>query len=118
MNRIKELLEERGASQKMLSLELNVPQPVISRWVTGLRAPSKKNVIALADYFGVSADYLLGLTDDRTRQLPTQKHISDEDVKFALWGDRSQEVTPEQFAEVKHFAKYILYRGENDKGRN
>lgn len=115
MSRLKKLMEERGVSQKTLALELDIPQPVISRWTTGQRSPSKQNVIRLADYFGVNADYLLGLTDDSTRRSPTKDHISDEDVKFALWGERSNEITPEQFQEVKNFAWYILARKDHGK---
>ena len=36
---------------------------IISRWKTGEVVPSFDNLIKLADYFGVSIDYLVGRTD-------------------------------------------------------
>lgn len=60
MNRIRELREARGIDQKVLAMDLGVSQPTISAWETGSKVPSSKSASKLADYFGVSIDYLLG----------------------------------------------------------
>ena len=47
-----------------LAMELNMNQNSISRYETGEREADYKTLIAIADYFNVSVDYLLGRTDD------------------------------------------------------
>jgi transcriptional regulator with XRE-family HTH domain len=60
MNRIKELREAKDMEQKALAIDIGVSQPTISDWETGRKTPSSKSAEKLADYFGVSIDYLLG----------------------------------------------------------
>ena len=67
MIRLKELREKRRISQVRLGMELNMSQNTISRYETGSREAGYKELIAIADYFGVSVDYLLGRTDDPKR---------------------------------------------------
>ena len=64
MFRLKELREERRLSQVFLGMELGMNQNTISRYETGAREPSIKELILIADYFHVSIDYLLGRTDN------------------------------------------------------
>ena len=63
MLRLKALREERHLSQVFLGMELGMNQNTISRYETGTREPSIKDLILIADYFGVSVDYLLSRTD-------------------------------------------------------
>lgn len=60
MNRIKMLREQRGIDQKVLAIDLSVSQPTVSDWENGKKMPSNKSAMRMADYFGVSMDYLLG----------------------------------------------------------
>lgn len=62
--RLKELRKKRGISQIRLALDLNTTQNSISRYETGERQADYDMLIAIADYFGVSIDYLLGRTDN------------------------------------------------------
>lgn len=45
-------------------MELGMSQNTISRYETGAREPSRDDLIAIADYFDVSVDYLLGRTEN------------------------------------------------------
>ncbi|EET62551.1 DNA-binding helix-turn-helix protein [Marvinbryantia formatexigens DSM 14469] len=65
MNRIKELREEKHITQIRLSIDLEVSQETISAYEKGKYYPSAKSLIKLADIFGVSIDYLLGISDIR-----------------------------------------------------
>lgn len=57
----------------------------------------------IAAYFGVSVDYLLG---NEEKEMPTEpRPVSDEDIKFALFGDVG--VSDEDFEDVKRFAAFI-----------
>lgn len=56
----------RGISQLKLAMDLNMNQNSISRYEKGVREADYKTLIALADYFQVSVDYLLERTNDPT----------------------------------------------------
>lgn len=64
MFRLKELRLKRGISQVRLAMDLNLTQNSISRYETGEREADYDTLIVIADYFGVSVDYLLGRTDN------------------------------------------------------
>ena len=59
--RLKELRIEKGVGQIELSKAINVSKGIISLWENGLREPKLSNLIALAQFFEVSMDYLVGL---------------------------------------------------------
>ena len=61
--RLKELRKEKGITQLKLAMDLGLSQNTISRYETGEREADYKTLIMLADYFGVSVDYLIGRTD-------------------------------------------------------
>ena len=58
--RLKELRTEKNISQQTLALEIKYSQQVISNWESGNVEPTASAIVAVADYFGVSTDYLLG----------------------------------------------------------
>lgn len=62
--RLKELRKSRNLSQVRLAIELNISQNSISRYETGEREADYKTLIALANFFNVSVDYLLERTDN------------------------------------------------------
>lgn len=61
--RLKQLRESRGLSQVRLAMELNLSQNSISRYENLEREAGYETLIAMADYFHVSLDYLLGRTE-------------------------------------------------------
>ena len=62
--RLKQLRENKGITQLKLAMDLNLNQNSVSRYETGEREADYKTLIAFADYFGVSLDYLLERTDN------------------------------------------------------
>ncbi len=61
--RLKELRIESGLGQEKLADDLEVSHGTISLWENRLREPKLSNLIRIAQYFGVSIDYLAGLED-------------------------------------------------------
>ena len=59
-NRIKELRVEHGLSQCQLSKILDIKQANISRWECAKVVPNVIDAWVIAEYFGVSVDYLIG----------------------------------------------------------
>ncbi len=62
--RIKALRCERGMTQETLGKIIGVKPDSIYTYEKGKSYPEVRNLIILADYFGVSTDYLLGRTDN------------------------------------------------------
>lgn len=62
--RIKTLRNEMGIGQNLLAQELGLSNASISYWENAKQEPSAQAIFKLAEYFGVSADYILGLEDD------------------------------------------------------
>ena len=60
---LKELRKSRNISQLKLALDLNMNQNSISRYENCEREADYETLIKLADYFGVSLDYLLGRSE-------------------------------------------------------
>lgn len=78
--RIKELRVENGLKQKELAKAVHIAANTLSQFEAGKSNPSYDVLVALADYFEVSTDYLLGRSDDfgnvtvqaeRTRAFPS-----------------------------------------------
>ena len=63
--RIKELRKERGLSQVKLSKECGISRSVIAMVESGKQNGGRDFNKAIANYFGVSIDYLEGMTDER-----------------------------------------------------
>lgn len=66
--RLKEIRKAKGISQLKLAMDLNTNQNTISRYETGEREPGILELIKIADYFGISVDYLIGRTENPNMQ--------------------------------------------------
>lgn len=60
---LKQLRSQHGIGQKELATALHCSVPAISNYETGRAEPGLDALIAIARFYGVSTDYLLGLTD-------------------------------------------------------
>lgn len=64
--RLRTLIDESGITVRSLAKDLNVSVGVLSDWQNGNKTPRGDSIMKLTEYFGVTADYLLGLTDAST----------------------------------------------------
>lgn len=64
MLKLKELREKKGLLQKDVANYLKIARNTYSQYEIGAREPDIITLISLADYFGVSIDYLVGRTDN------------------------------------------------------
>ena len=62
--RFHELLEEKNLNQKEFSRQSGIPYTTITGWTNLNRLPDFSALKKIADYFDISADYLLGREDD------------------------------------------------------
>ncbi|MDD7214979.1 MAG: helix-turn-helix transcriptional regulator [Clostridia bacterium] len=59
--RLKALRQEKGLGQVALAKQLDVGKSIISLWEQNKCEPTLSKLIAIAEFFGVSIDYLAGL---------------------------------------------------------
>lgn len=62
--RLKDLREDRDINQGVIASELGTTQQQYSLYERGIRKLNVEQIIELCKFYNVSADYLLGLTDD------------------------------------------------------
>ncbi|MBQ9530666.1 MAG: helix-turn-helix transcriptional regulator [Eubacterium sp.] len=65
--RIRDLREDHDLRQKEIAAELNIDQRVYSNYELGKREIPLHLLIKLADYYNVSVDYILELSDNMKR---------------------------------------------------
>ncbi|MDM8182660.1 helix-turn-helix transcriptional regulator [Enterococcus cecorum] len=74
INRLAELRKEKGLTLKQLGQILNMRDNTLSQYETGKRTPRNKDTWdKIAEYFGVTPEYLLGYSDIRTPE--DKKHL-------------------------------------------
>ena len=64
MKRIRDLREDHDKTQQEIADVLNMHRSVYRRYESGERETPVWVIVKLAEYYHVSTDYLLGLTDD------------------------------------------------------
>ncbi len=62
--RIKDLRIKHGMTQTAMGEIIGTKQDSVSTYERGKNYPEVRNLMILADYFGVSIDYLVGRTDN------------------------------------------------------
>ena len=62
------LRKERGITQKQAAQDLGISQAQLSHYEKGIRECGLAFVVQVADYYGVSCDYLLGRSAERSGQ--------------------------------------------------
>lgn len=63
--KLSELRRERGISQKKAATDLGISQALLSHYEKGIRECGLDFVIRCSEYYGVTTDYLLGVSDSR-----------------------------------------------------
>lgn len=66
MNNIKFLRKKKGLTQAQLCKVLNIAQPTLSGYETGNYEPDQDTLGRIADYFGVTVDFILGRENHTT----------------------------------------------------
>ena len=65
-----QLLQKNGVTAYKVSKETGVTQSTLSDWKRGRSTPKSDNMKKIADYFGVSVDYLMTGKDDPKQKAP------------------------------------------------
>lgn len=71
--RMGDTMRMKGITNRMLGNYICMSESAISGYRTGRRSPSVTDLAKISDYLEVSADYLLGTTDDASTAMPAPK---------------------------------------------
>lgn len=106
-DKIKALRKRANLTQTELGEKLGVKKNAVSKWECGRvdDIPASK-IKAMSVLFGVPISYLV---DDDDTAGGTAERVTDEEIKFALFGGDG-EITDEMYEEVKRFAAYVKER--------
>lgn len=96
-DRLKELRKERNLTQEDIGKICDVAKNTISNWENNINQPPLEIVKKLAHYFGVTADYLLGLNQNDVNRIDklnialreagmidNNENLNEEEIKLAL----------------------------------
>ena len=109
--KLRELLKEKRTTYKELAEHLDVKQQSVSSWANGTTIPDTKHIAPIAEYFGVTTDYLLGLSDSRN---PEQLRAFESD-----WDSIIQQVMNLPYGSRLTYMRLfeeLLYISQNDMG--
>ena len=81
---LSQLRKERGISQKKAATDLGISQALLSHYEKGIRECGLDFVIKCREYYGVTTDYLLGVSDSRTGIAPDSLSQLDEDEEHSV----------------------------------
>lgn len=104
-NRIKQLREEKGLKQEELAKVLSVAPSTIGMYERDEREPNDSITLKIAEYFGVSTDYLLGKTNI--------KNIEDEFK--TIYSKEIEGLTEEEIKEALEFYKIVKNNKNKEK---
>ena len=87
-DRLIKLRQARGWTKKEFSAKIGKTQQTVGKWENGSNAPTFKDLVKLVELFGVTSDYLLGLSDSPSK------------YAYPPINDNKQEQVEEMFKEL------------------
>ncbi len=111
-DRLKELRISKNLSQEELSNILNVRKSSISNWETGKATPTFDMLTKIAQYFGVTIDYLLNFTQNDVDNMERLKQAL---KQAGMWNYAIDDMSREDFEKAM---KIIAMLKENKKDTN
>ena len=111
-DRLVKLRKELGLTQEDFAQKIGYTRTAISAWEIGRNEPSNADTVRIAEFFGVSTDYLLCKTDIRN----SGKQI-DEVLNEAMIGMSKEEyekLSETQKKQIRDFAIFVKEQNSQD----
>lgn len=103
---IEELLTQKGISGAKMCADLGMSRSFMTELRKGrIKSVRLETAQKIADYLDINVATLLG-DENNAPAADGRKRVTDEDIKFALFGGDG-EITDEMYEEVKRFAAYL-----------
>lgn len=101
------LCAEKGATPTSMVKELGISGGSVTWWKQG-KIPHAPTLKKIADYFGVTVEYLLGKEEPQKEKAPTE-----EALKVALFG--GADVPDELWDKVTEYAKFLVEQDRRNR---
>lgn len=66
--RFSDLIDESGKTLTSIAKDLHVSNQTISAWRTGVRSPKAPTILTIANYFGVTVEWLMGFDFEKMQK--------------------------------------------------
>ena len=116
LDKILSLLTEKGIQQKTFAENIGVTKHTITDWKNGRSKSYMKYIDKIADFFDVSADYLLEKTDDKSPLPKEAINIFDNVDVNAFSRQLYEQLTKEERKKVQEYILFLIsQRAKNEK---
>jgi transcriptional regulator with XRE-family HTH domain len=122
-DRLRLLRHERGWNQAKVAASVYTSQQFYSRLETGRSPLSSDIIIRLASLYSVSADYILGLTDQREPafrgsilKCPRAETAFADEVTYSDFCIRTERMQEQDRRRLADFARYLWYSEQMSQG--
>ena len=116
LDKILSLLTEKGIQQKTFAENIGVTKHTITDWKNGRSKSYMKYIDKIADFFDVSADYLLEKTDDKSPLPKEAINIFDNVDMNAFSRQLYEQLTKEERKKVQEYILILIsQRAKNEK---
>ena len=106
------LLMERGVTAYKVAKATGISTGSMTDWKKGRSAPKVDKLQKIADYFGVSVDYLLG--NEPNEKTPAEADVTFDDFTYAMYGE-AKELTDEDKNMLLEMARMLKKRQQEGK---
>ena len=97
LHKIIQLLKENNKKQIELTDYLGISKNAFTNWKIGDNSSYMKYLPQIAEFFGVSVDYLLG------REIPSVEN----NFTYALYNELAHDLSEDQIQQLKQFADFL-----------
>ena len=104
------LCEKKGVSPTRAAVDAGISKSLVTKWKSNrVEIPSPEVLKKISAYFNVSVSELLSEENKKVPTVSSERSISDDDIKFALWGDCG-DISDEDLADVRRYAAFVRER--------
>ena len=115
LDKILSLLTEKGIQQKTFAENIGVTKHTITDWKNGRSKSYMKYIDKIADFFDVSADYLLEKTDDKSPLPKEAINIFDNVDMNAFSRQLYEQLTKEERKKVQEYILFLISQREKNE---
>ena len=118
LDKILSLLTEKGIQQKTFAENIGVTKHTITDWKNGRSISYMKYIDKIADFFDVSADYLLEKTDDKSPLPKEAINIFDNVDMNAFSRQLYEQLTKEERKKVQEYILFLISQRQKNEENN
>lgn len=109
------LCSQKGVSPSRAAMDAGISKSLVTKWKNNnAKDPSPDVIRKLSKYFNISVSELLGEEIEKAPTEDGERSVSDDELKFALWGDCA-DISDDDLADVRRYAAFVRERKKDKK---